>query len=383
MNRPSDIYCGLSLNLDHDLISTALPLLEAGAVECIEWSFDSLFWKKEIPHWFTDLLKVFASEGRLLGHGVYFSILQGKWSSEQQQWLEELKTSLQVLPMAHVTEHFGFMTGPDFHKGAPMSPPFTEEVLKIGQDRLLRLSEATQVPVGLENLAFAFSREDVIHQMNFLRQLIEPVNGFLILDLHNLYCQSHNFKIRANELIQLYPLDLVREIHISGGSWAESPVSNDLIRRDTHDQAVPMEVFELLSNALPYCSNLKYVILEQLGHALKTTQSQAQFRSDFIRMKQIVASADITNERENDFQPTSKIQAASLPFESKKLYNEQQLLSRIFEDNTDLQDLKNELQAAGYFDNAWRADLWQDDMLHTAMSITKKWKGGFRLPSEN
>lgn len=47
--------------------------------------------------------------------------------------------------------------------------------------------------IGLENLALAFTASDVRDQGQFLDDLLAPFDGFLVLDLHNLYCQLVNF----------------------------------------------------------------------------------------------------------------------------------------------------------------------------------------------
>ena len=155
------ILATLACNLDVDILSAALPLLEAGRVEALEWSFDTLFWAEQVPDWFSELLRTYSSENRLLGHGVYFSLLSGKWTPEQQQWLEQLRELSGQLQFAHITEHFGFFTGQNFHAGAPLPVPYTATTLRLGQDRLCRIYDACRCPVGLENLAFAYSVDEV------------------------------------------------------------------------------------------------------------------------------------------------------------------------------------------------------------------------------
>ncbi|HPI08469.1 MAG TPA: DUF692 family protein, partial [Saprospiraceae bacterium] len=272
------VYAAIACNLDADILLAALPLLEDEKVQAVEWSFDTLYKVRDIPPWFDALLHEFGNAGRLVGHGVFFSLFSGKWLPEQQEWLDHLKRLSGVFRFDHITEHFGFMTGSDFHAGAPISLPFTQATLAIGHDRLRRIQAACECPVGLENLAFSYSLDEVKKHGDFLNQLIEPVNGFIILDLHNLYCQAHNFALDAEVLLQLYPLDRVREIHISGGSWEDSPLlPGRQVRRDTHDDSVPDEVFQLLEYAIGICPNLKFVVLEQLGTGLKTDASRRQF----------------------------------------------------------------------------------------------------------
>ncbi len=111
----------------------------------------------------------------------------------------------------------------------------------------------------------------------------------MLLDLHNLYCQVCNFQISAEVLLGLYPLHRVRELHISGGSWSQGTRAR--IRRDTHDEAVPEAVFELLALVLERCPQVEAVIFERLGHSLGWIDEQFRFRLDFARIKQIVDGA--------------------------------------------------------------------------------------------
>jgi len=342
--------------------------------EGIEWSFDTLYQRSKIPDWFYELLHAYADDGRLVGHGVFFSILSGEWKDEQQSWLDHLSEMASRFGFDHVTEHFGFTTGRNFHNGAPLGVPMTQTTLEIGRDRLSRIQEAAKCPVGLENLAFAYHQEEVERQGEFLSKLIEPVNGFIILDLHNIYCQAHNFNIDPLDLIHYYPLDRVREIHISGGSWESSRTTEDrIIRRDTHDDRVPTEVFDLLKSTIPLCPNLKYVVLEQLGTALKSDAQRNLFQSDFHKMKKIVKSFTKPLRSKETFLPDT-FPTSNDPITNQDLFYEQVAISNILESSTNLSDAKRKLQKSKLTNSAWQIEKWDDDMLDTAILIAQKWK---------
>ncbi|WP_310392843.1 DUF692 family multinuclear iron-containing protein [Hymenobacter sp.] len=362
--------------MDADILAAAFPLLEAGRVEAIEWSFDTLFWAEQVPDWFTDLLSTYGRQHRLVGHGVYFSLLSGKWTAAQQQWLEHLKQLSAQHCFDHITEHFGFFTGQNFHSGAPLHVPYSPTTLRIGQDRLGRIYEACRCPVGLENLAFAYSLDEVKQHGEFLDKLVEPVNGFLILDLHNFYCQLHNFSVPYEELIGLYPLDRVREIHISGGSWEDSAlVPGQKVRRDTHDGAVPEEVFQLLERTMPKCPHLKYVVLEQLGNGLKTDRSRALFRRDFRRMEGLVKKRrnSLIERPERLFLPLQPL-AQGPVVEDDELHQQQQQLSNILETAPTFAEAQRRLRSSSLANTAWQIEDWEPHMLETAVGIAQKWK---------
>ncbi|HLG38337.1 MAG TPA: DUF692 family protein [Chitinophagaceae bacterium] len=370
------ILSSIACNLDADILSASLPLLQEERVEAIEWSFDTLINFREIPPWFTELLTVFGNEKRLVGHGVFFSLFSGKWLPEQSDWLQHLRQTCAHFHFDHITEHFGFMTGKDFHSGAPLNIPCSPVTLNIGRDRLKRIYDACQCPVGLENLAFSYSLDEVKRHGDFLEQLIEAVNGFIILDLHNLYCQIHNFSIPFDDIIALYPLGKVREIHISGGSWENSDVDKERrIRRDTHDNAVPSEVFQLLEETIKKCPDLKYVVMEQLGTALKTEESRKSFYNDFVTMESIVQKTDQIHPDgpANSFLPFSPLSIDNI-IEDENLYNQQLQLSSILETSKSCEDALHLLNHSSLAHSDWNVENWEPCMIETAMKIAQKWK---------
>jgi len=266
---------------DLRFLQTALPLIEQEAVDALEWTVDTLAFDAA-PEWATDLLAAFEAEDRLYGHGVSLSLLSVAARDHHRAWLKGLAEDTARRSYRHVTEHFGFMVAEGWSKGAPLPVPFSEALLRFGVDRMKELREAARAPVGLENLALAFGRDDVARQGEFLERLLAPVDGVLLLDLHNLHCQMVNFGLDAAATLRLYPLARVRELHVSGGSFVEG------IRRDTHDERVPEGVWELLSEALPRCPQAEVVVLEQLPEALGTEAEQEGYRADFLRLKALL-----------------------------------------------------------------------------------------------
>lgn len=368
------VFPAIACNLDPDLIQTALPLFETEKVAALEWSFDAVFSSEPLPNWFHELIQVYSKGERLIGHGVFFSLFSGKWLPEQSEWLQNLKRYCQIYQFDHITEHFGFMTGADFHKGAPLSIPYNQSTLAIGRDRLLRISQACNCPVGLENLAFSYSLDEVKRHGAFLNELLEPVNGFIILDLHNVFCQLHNFDLDAKDLRALYPLERVREIHISGGSWEFTRIQPEKpVRRDTHDDSVPEAVFDLLKDVLPCCPNLKYVVMEQLGTALHTQAQRDAYRADFYTMERILTQAQPEIPAKNNFVPPV-LPPLGNPIEDLALFEQQRILSNILENALDYQGALNQSLLAN---SDWDIEHWNPAMLETAVAIARKWKNGW------
>jgi uncharacterized protein len=189
----NQIDVGVSLMLEEDFQLAAQPLFESHQVDIVEWSFD-MGWGCPLPTWLQQTLMDFSAQNKLIGHGVSYSPLDASQTARQFEWLSQLRHEVAHHCYQHISEHFGFMGGGNFHLASPLPVPRTPTTVAIGQQRLRELAEVAQVPIGLENLAFAFNLRDVQSQGPFLDALLEPVDGFLVLDLHNLYCQAATSK---------------------------------------------------------------------------------------------------------------------------------------------------------------------------------------------
>lgn len=350
---------------ESEFVSAILPLLQSSSVEVLEWSFDTFYYAQE-PVWLSDLLNFYSENNRLIGHGVYYSLFDAKWSDRQEVWLERLKQEVHKRQYNHLTEHFGFMNTENFHQGVPLPVSLHSQTLQIGKDRLHRLQDAVEIPVGIENLAFSFSVDDVKEQGLFLDKLIEEIDGFLILDLHNIYCQACNFDVDMQEIIQSYPLDKVKEIHLSGGSWQESVYGKKSIRRDTHDDDIPDEIWAVLPSVLLQCKNVQYVIIERLGHSIKTERDKQNFLSDFVKAQTIINVLDWSG-RENRFWSKKEVNISKKPLEDVILYEEQTRLTKLLFDSVDPVLVKK--QDFQYFNT----ETWNEEMIMTAQNILKKW----------
>jgi uncharacterized protein (UPF0276 family) len=190
-----------------------------------------------------------------------------------------------------VTEHWGFSRARDHARGAPLPLPASESAIACATRSLRALGHATRVPVGLENLALAFGDEDVDAQPAMLARVLDAVDGVLLLDVHNLWCQAVNFARDPRALAAHYPLARVRQLHVAGGSWSTSALDGRRFRRDTHDALVPHEVMELVSWLVPRCPALECVILERLPGACPDAPARDAWRAEWTELATIVRTA--------------------------------------------------------------------------------------------
>jgi uncharacterized protein len=279
---------GLSLMPQAAFSRAAAPLFEAQQVEIVEWTVDIGWMGRPLPPWLAGVLEAFGGAGRLLGHGTGLSLLSARLDGRQRRWLDQLRAEVAARPYRAISEHFGWMTTAGMVWGPPLPPPNQRGVLALGRDRMLRLADAAGgVPVGLENLALALGPRDVHAQPDLIEALLDGVDGYLHLDLHNLWCQAVNFGEDPLALLLRYPLHRARVLHISGGSWAEA--GGRRFRRDTHDGAVPPAVWGLLAHALARTPHAEAVVLERMGSEFGDTAGDsagdAAWSADFARLR--------------------------------------------------------------------------------------------------
>jgi uncharacterized protein (UPF0276 family) len=347
-----------------------LPLLESGDIDALEWSFDTVADHNTLPDWMKALLRAYADEDRLYAHGVYYSLLGGSWGPRHTQWLKNWQAVQEAYSFRHISEHFGFMTSRLAHHGCPLPVPINDASIRLGCERLGALQTASGCPVGVENLALAFTPDQVVSHGDFLTQLVAPVGGFVVLDLHNVYCQSVNFSMDMRTLIQSYPLERVREIHLSGGSWAQSDYGDALVRRDTHDDGIPGEILDQLSFAVRQCPNLDVVFIERLGDTFNSLEDEALFREEFLQVKTIVQEAGNRLVPDWPFSPTRAL-ACDNP-NSGTLYAEQQSILKVLAGAASAKDAIRQLSENPSL-GGWQIDQWSLPMLDTALQLGRRW----------
>ena len=262
-----------------DVRDALQPLWEDGTLDVLQLTVEQAFHHDQLGPDFTDALDAASSRGDLVGHAVFASPFTIPRDDICRDWLIRTQQVLARWPVRFLTDHFGCCRAAGWH-AAPLPLPASAALVQAGRDHLRWIGDALEVPVGLENLALAFSVDDVLWQPDLLDQIVRPTGGLILFDLHNLWCSAVNYGLDAVALMERWPLDLVRQIHIAGGSWSDYPEGR--FRRDTHDGPVPEEVWALLPEAIGRCPNLEMVVIERLRGTLDHPEA---LRSEARRLR--------------------------------------------------------------------------------------------------
>lgn len=198
-------------------------------------------------------------------HGVELSIgsAQG-WNSAYLDMLDEFQATW---PFLWHSEHLGFQTipgedGRTLEVGVPLPVPPTREAVDLIGQRSEEICRRYGVPFLLENPAYYIADlpadPEIGDDMGLIDAIMKRSGCYLLLDLHNVYCNSLNHRRDPYSILDSAPLDRVAEIHVAGGA------SHDGYWMDGHNGPVPERVWELLEYTLARAPNVGGVVYEVL-----------------------------------------------------------------------------------------------------------------------
>jgi uncharacterized protein (UPF0276 family) len=228
------------------------------AVDHVEVAPD-MFWTDhgpEAPQRFellepwVDELDWLAPRCPLVAHGVGYAV--GLARTPDEQYFEHLSGWLGRYPFRWHSSH---LSGAPAECPAPL--PLDHEVLDLVANRARGIRERIDLPFLLENPVYYVRLvEQELEETQFLNELVARDACALLLDLHNLYANSRNFRFNPFEYLGQLRLDAVTELHIAGGSEFAGMYT------DSHAGACHPIVWELLDHTLPRTPNLRAVTFE-------------------------------------------------------------------------------------------------------------------------
>jgi len=201
-----------------------------------------------------------------VAHGVGFSV--GSVAPERARrarWLARIEDDARVFGFEWYTDHLGATVLDGRELLLPLPLAMTAAMAGVVRASLVELQ--TVVPLaGVENSVFYFHLGDPLDEPAFLGRILDGPGLVLLLDLHNVHTSAVNAGFEAWEYVRRLPLEKVIEIHLAGGTQSDPAWlhSGKVLRLDSHDHAVPQEVWGLFERVLPLCPGLRGVTLERM-----------------------------------------------------------------------------------------------------------------------
>jgi uncharacterized protein (UPF0276 family) len=171
-------------------------------------------------------------------HGVSMSL--GSVDPLSPQYLKDLKTLIDRLEPAWVSDHLCFTTIGGHYSHDLLPLPYTEESLRHFVRRVIEVQDYLKRQILIENpSSYVLFSESDIPEWEFISEIASQADCGLLLDVNNVYVSAHNHGFSAQEYLANIPADRVGQIHLAGHTD-----HGDVII-DTHIGPVIDEVWQL------------------------------------------------------------------------------------------------------------------------------------------
>jgi uncharacterized protein (UPF0276 family) len=189
-----------------------------------------------------------------LSHGLSLSL--GGPDPLDTKFIDRLGHFLDEHNIASFSEHLSYCTdGGHLYDLLPL--PFTGEAVEHVSSRIRAVQKQLGRRIAIENVSFYAAPEGEMSEIDFLNTVLSEADCDLLLDVNNVYVNSHNHSYDAHDFISAVPTERISWLHMAG-HLREAP---DLII-DTHGDSVVDPVWDLLQFTYS-CHGVQPTLLER------------------------------------------------------------------------------------------------------------------------
>ena len=231
-----------------------------------------------------------ATRKPFVGHAVHgsFGTVDPRDRTRQQEWQRRIAADHAAFAFEWLTDHLGAAVLDQRAVALPIGLPMVPAMAAVVRERLVELQQV--VPdVGVENSVFYFLLGDWLDEPAFLADLLRAKRTHLLLDLHNLFTMAQNTGQDPEAWLARLDTSRVIEIHLSGGEMSQPQwlPNGRTLRLDSHDHAVPEEVWRLFERWWRKCPNLRGVTLERMEGTVGP-DDVATVRDELVRIRKVL-----------------------------------------------------------------------------------------------
>ncbi len=177
-------------------------------------------------------------------HGVSMSL--GSADGLDPDYLERLRRLVDMIEPLFVSDHLSWSRIDRFNSHDLLPLPYTLEALDLVCANVDRAQMALGREMLIENPSsyLDFAGADMT-EWQFLGELTRRTGCGLLLDVNNVFVSAANHGFDPITYLDGIPAPQVRQIHLAGHSRGEA------LLIDTHDQDVPVGVWDLYAYVMP------------------------------------------------------------------------------------------------------------------------------------
>jgi hypothetical protein len=176
-------------------------------------------------------------------HGVGLSI--GSMQPLDKEHLARLRTVCDRYQPESFSEHLAWSSHDNVFLNDLLPLPYTDETLARVVDHVDEVQNSLKRQMLLENPAtYLLFEESTIDETEFLSEVAKRAGCGLLLDVNNVFVASTNHHMNPRDYLARFPVEAVREIHLSGHSETIDDHGAALLI-DSHDTPVKDPVWQL------------------------------------------------------------------------------------------------------------------------------------------
>ena len=186
-------------------------------------------------------------------HGVSMSI--GSADGLDNAYLVRLRALVDEIDPLFVSDHLSWSRIEGFNSHDLLPLPYTDEVLDVVATNVSRAQDALGRAMLIENPSSYIDIAPAdMTEWAFLDALCARAGCGLLLDVNNVFVSASNHGFDPIAYLDSVPHNRVRQIHLAGHSQGAE------LLIDTHDQPVPLSVWDLYAHVLPQLGSVATMI---------------------------------------------------------------------------------------------------------------------------
>ena len=226
----------------------------------------------------------------LVLHGVGLSI--GTDVPLDEEYLDSVCEAIEDLKVPSYSEHLAWTKVPGIDLANLLPLPKTRAVADMLIPKIEQVQSRLPVPFSLENISYVFDFPDgEMTDADFFNLLFRKTGVGMLLDVENLFVNSHNHGIEPQGFLDALPEGVVTGVHAAGGPLVRRPYLDEPFYADNHSRQVPEQALDILGYALQR-QQPQTIILERDNDYEKSDELLV----DVARLREQVAKATAMQE---------------------------------------------------------------------------------------
>ncbi|MFW7524693.1 DUF692 domain-containing protein [Vibrio ostreicida] len=202
-------------------------------------------------------LQSIAQHYPLIAHGLSLSI--GDCQPLNEHFVKEIARFLDDFNIEIYSEHLSFSRDKQGYLYELLPIPRYKQNIPYLVERIQRVQDIIQRPLVLENISYYHDYGHEMPEGEFIAQVCQRSGCELLIDINNVFVNSHNHHYCPYDMLNLLPSEAIRYYHIAGHLKAQ----NDFLL-DTHGKPVSKDVVNLARET--YCRHGQKPLLLERDH---------------------------------------------------------------------------------------------------------------------